>query len=124
MILADTSIWIDHLRFTDDRLSRLLEERKILVHPLVTGELAMGSLRNRSVLLESLSELPQAATARHEEVLQLVQSHQLFGLGLGFIDAHLLASTRLTPEAVLWTRDRRLHNAATKLSLDYTPKVN
>jgi predicted nucleic acid-binding protein len=124
MILVDTSVWVDHLRYQDEQLGRLLTDGQILAHPFVTGELAMGSLKNRSIMISDLGDLPHALTAHHQEVLELVQLHKLFGLGLGYIDAHLLASTKLTPEARLWTRDTRLHEAAVKLFLDYTPKLN
>ena len=124
MILVDTSIWIDHLRNKDGPLSDLLYRGEVLSHSFVTGELAMGSLGNRATLITDLTDLPQAMVASHDEVLEFIDSRRLFGLGLSFVDAHLLASTQLTPETQLWTRDKRLHEAAIRLSLDFTPKLN
>ncbi len=124
MILVDTSIWIDHLCNKDGHLSDLLYRGEVLSHSFVTGELAMGSLKNRATLITDLIDLPQAMVASHNEVLEFIDSRRLFGLGLSFVDAHLLASTQLTPETQLWTRDKRLHEAAIRLSLDFTPKLN
>lgn len=84
----------------------------------------MLSLRNRVTVINDLADLPQATFARHEEVLSFIHSRQLFGFGLSFIDAHLLTSAQLTPETRLWTRDKRLHEAAIRLSLDFTPSLN
>lgn len=111
MILVDTSVWIDHLRHTDERLADLLVRGQVLVHPFVTGEIALGSLRQRSLILSLLQELPAAVAATDDEVLQLIEHGPLAGLGIGYIDAHLLAATRLTPAARLWTRDKRLRAA-------------
>ncbi|MBS1814004.1 MAG: type II toxin-antitoxin system VapC family toxin [Acidobacteria bacterium] len=120
MILADTSIWIDYLAREDHALRTLLQQDKILVHPLLIGELAMGNLRNRANILGFLHELPFAAFVLNAEVLELLETHLLFGRGIGYIDAHLLASVRATAGASLWTRDRRLHDIATELGVAYT----
>jgi len=117
VILVDSSIWIDHLRHTDEVLVDLLDREQVLVHPFVIGELAMGHLPSRHAILEDLRDLRHAIVADHEEVLRFVAEEPLFGLGLGYVDAHLLASARLTPGATLWTRDRRLAAAAERLSL-------
>jgi predicted nucleic acid-binding protein len=117
VILADTSIWIDHLRGGDRRLSALLEEGGILGHPFVLGELALGGLRGRDVVIDSLEGLPQAQVASHDEVMSMIASRRLWGRGIGLIDAHLLAATALTPEAKLWTRDRGLDAVARELGL-------
>ena len=116
MILVDSSIWIDHLRISDSRLTALLNNDQVLVHPFIVGELALGSLRDRDGLLVSLISLPQAITASDEEVLTFINRHALFGLGIGYLDAHLLASAQLSA-AQLWTRDKRLAVAATALHL-------
>jgi predicted nucleic acid-binding protein len=108
MILVDTSIWIDHLQRTEPDLVALLENAEVCVHPMIIGELALGSLRDRSVILSLLGDLPGIPVATHAEVLQLIASHALYGTGLSFIDAHLLAALRLSSTAKLWTRDRRL----------------
>lgn len=117
MILVDTSIWIDHLRTGDSQLSALLQESHVLAHPWVTGELALGHLSRRGEILGLLRNLPQATVATDGEVLTLIDNQQLFGLGIGYVDAHLLAATVLTPGARLWTRDKRLAAVAMKRGL-------
>ena len=120
MLLVDTGIWIDHIRRLDPDLARALSAGQVLGHPFVTGEIAMGSLRDRALILDALERLPQAETARDQEVLDLVERESLFGLGLGWVDAHLLASALLNPGARLWTRDRRFHQAAERLGVAAT----
>lgn len=117
MILVDTSVWIDHLRRSDDVLAALLEQGTVLAHPFVIGELALGSLARRDAILRLLRRLPKANVARDDEVMSLIDKEGLSGIGIGYIDAHLLAATRLTVDAMFWTRDRRLLAAAEKLSL-------
>jgi predicted nucleic acid-binding protein len=117
VILVDTSVWTDHLRKGESRLRFLLESRQVLSHPFVIGELAMGSFQQRDVLLQDLRNLPQATVAYEDEVLGFVSTKTLFGLGIGYIDAHLLAAAKLVPGTFLWTRDRRLREVATKLNL-------
>jgi predicted nucleic acid-binding protein len=117
MILVDTSVWIDHLRKSESRLRFLLDERQVLSHSFVIGELAMGSFKQRDVLLQGLCDLPRAIVAFDDEVLQFVSKRALFGMGIGYIDAHLLTAVRLRPGTLLWTRDKRLREVATKLGL-------
>jgi hypothetical protein len=119
MILADTSVWVGHLRAASPHLQLALEEGRMLAHPLVIGELACGNLRQRTVILEALQALPSATPATHEEVLRLVEDRRLWGRGLGWIDAHLLASARLTG-CRLWTLHRRLRRAARDLGVAYS----
>ena len=116
MILADTSVWVDHLRGEDHELATLLREGMVLSHPFVVGELACGSRSDREHFLHLLAALPQAEVAEHEEVLQLVRSRRLYGRGLGWIDMHLLASAFLE-RCVLWTLDRRLETVAGELGV-------
>jgi predicted nucleic acid-binding protein len=118
MILADTSIWIDHFRHSDPRLESILENDQIFMHPLVLGELALGNLSPRAKLLADLKDLPQIDTAMDDEVLRFVEVHKLFGIGIGYIDAHLLVSARLVPDTTIWTRDKRLESAAARLGLN------
>lgn len=119
MILVDTSIWIDHLRAGEPRLATLLRDGHVLAHPWVIGELALGQLSRGSEILGLLNNLPRAQTATDMEVLDLVENRHLFGLGIGYVDAHLLAATLLTTGAGLWTRDKRLASAAAALGLAY-----
>lgn len=117
MILVDTSIWIAHFRQRSERLLDLLTRERVLGHPFVTGEVALGHLHNRRETLRLLSELPPASTAAHADVMTLIHDRSLFGLGIGYVDAHLLASALLTSEATLWSSDRRLSEAARSLGV-------
>ncbi|MGA3402512.1 MAG: type II toxin-antitoxin system VapC family toxin [Acetobacteraceae bacterium] len=117
MILVDTSVWIDHLRRRDEVLVELLGEGKVLSHPFVIGELALGSLHQRDAILGWLRRLPSASMAHDSEVMLLIERQPLFGLGTGYVDAHLLTAARLTPDTLLWTRDKRLLAIAERLSL-------
>jgi predicted nucleic acid-binding protein len=117
MILVDTSVWIDHLRAGDEHLTDLLNKNQVLVHQFVIGELACGNLHNRDDILRLLNDLPLVPVASQEEVLHFVEHNKLMGRGIGFIDAHLLASTVLADTVLIWTRDERLHNTARKLKL-------
>jgi hypothetical protein len=121
MILVDTSVWIDHLHATDAELSVLLGETQVCTHPLVIGELALGSLRDRREILGLLSDLPTTPVATHAEVLSFVESQALHGIGLTLVDAHLLAALRLTPVDQLWTRDRRLRLAGERVGVPVHP---
>lgn len=116
-LLVDTGIWIDHLRKSDSTLDHLLRHRRVMGHVMITGEIALGSLADRSAVLGALQQLPQAVRASDAEVLALIERKSLFSLGLGFIDAHLIAATLLTPDARLWTRDKRLDDAAAALGI-------
>jgi predicted nucleic acid-binding protein len=120
VILVDTSIWIDHLRTGDAALVRLLNDNAVLAHPWVTGELSLGDLRHRDEVISLLRGLPQAVVADEDEVLRLVDREGLYGTGIGYVDAQLLAATRLTPDARLWTRDRRLATVTAQLELDHS----
>jgi predicted nucleic acid-binding protein len=117
MILVDTSVWIDHLRAGDKHLADLLDSSQVLAHPFVIGELACGNLQKRNAVLKLLNNLPRAPVASQEEVLHFVECNKLMGQGIGFIDAHLLASTTLGDAVSIWTRDKRLQKTARKLQL-------
>jgi hypothetical protein len=117
LILVDTSVWIDHLRKDDAFLVELLDAGRVLTHPFVIGELALGHLRQRDVVLAALSALPHAEVAQEAEVLRFIDHKNLFGRGIGYVDAHLLAAARLTAEAEFWTKDSRLHQVAHGLGL-------
>ncbi len=120
MILVDSSIWVDHLRDGENELADLLDAGTVLTHPFVVGELALGHLRQHEIILTALLDLPQASLATDSEVLLFVSRLALFGRGIGYVDAHLLAATRLTPDARLWTKDKRLHAIAAELGLAAT----
>ncbi len=115
-ILVDTSVWVDHLRKKEPHLVALLEHNQVLMHPMIRGELACGYSHNRDQILSLFKDLPQAFEATHDEALYCLDMHKLSGKGVGFVDLNLLASTLLTKNALLWTRDRRLQKLA--LSLD------
>lgn len=116
-ILADTSVWVEHLRTGHATLAALLDENLVLVHPFVIGELACGNLRNRAALLALLGDLPHTTVATQEEALQFIENHRLMGRGIGYVDAHLLASVALRGDAQLWTLDRRLARVGWELGL-------
>ncbi|MDT5348953.1 MAG: hypothetical protein QOH91_2240 [Mycobacterium sp.] len=117
MILVDTSVWINHFRISDPKLGGFLQDDYVLAHPWVIGELALGQLSQRAEILGLLHNLPQASVATDAEVLNLIESRHLFGLGIGYVDAQLLASTMLTAGAGLWTRDKRLAAVAAEFGL-------
>jgi len=117
VILVDSSVWVDHLRKGDVTLARMLDSEQVLAHPFVIGELALGSLRQRESILAALQDLPQAMVASETEVLRFIDQEGLYGRGIGYVDAHLLASGRLTSGASLWTRDKRLLAVAGQLGL-------
>ena len=118
MILADSSVWMDHIRTSNVRLQELLLEFRILTHPFVVGEIACGNLRDRDPFLGSLQKLPSVIVAGHKEALRMVNERRLWGQGIGWIDVHLLASALLTG-CRLWTLDRRLGETARLLKVDY-----
>jgi predicted nucleic acid-binding protein len=118
MILVDTSVWVRHLREGNRALSLLLEQDRVLTHPFVLGELACGSMANRREVLGLLGTLPCASLAEHSEVLHLVEQEHLYGQGIGWIDAHLLASA-LISRSGLYTSDAPLRRAAESLGIAY-----
>lgn len=107
MILADTSLWVDHFRHGNPEFEALLESGQVIVHAFVIGELACGSLTDRSIILRQLRMLPQVPMASHDEVMGLVEEKCLWSKGIGWIDAHLLASALLA-NAEIWSLDKRL----------------
>lgn len=119
LILADTSIWVDHLRKEDVWFGDLLGQGIVAIHPFVVGELALGSVSNLDSLIRDWRDLPQAPVADVEEVLQLIKRDKLSGSGIGYVDAHLLASVAQMPETRLLTSDKRLHAAAMHLAIAF-----
>jgi len=118
MVLVDTSVWVNHLRYVNRGLETLLNEGHVICHPFIVGEIACGDLRNRVEVLSLLQALPMATEVEHEEVMQFIEDFRLMGKGLGYIDMHLLASALLT-EVALWTLDRRLNEVSSKLGILY-----
>lgn len=114
MILADTSVWVDHLRRNNGTLASLLDRGDVACHPFVVGEIALGRLQNRRAILELLGELPTCRVAEDAEVLALIERRSLVGTGIGWVDAHLLAAA-LIDGRLLWTLDRRLMSVARDL---------
>lgn len=121
MILADTSVWIDHLRRRREDFSRLLNAEAIVCHPFVIGEIAVGAFRSRSAILRDLKDIQLCIVASDEEVLEFIEHHRLYGRGIGYVDTHLLAAVRITPGSSLWTFDNRLNRAAEELGLAFKP---
>jgi predicted nucleic acid-binding protein len=126
MILVDTSIWIDYFRNGgDDRLDYLLDGESVVMHEFVYGEIAMGSPKNRTSVLDLLSSLHRIATATHSEVMTFVESAKLYGLGLTYIDVHLLAAAQASADIEpirLWTRDAEMLKQAGRFAIAYAPK--
>ena len=122
MILVDTSVWVDHLRRGDTKLAALLESAQVVIHPFVVGEIACGSLADRKTVLELLQDLPTVTVADTDEVLGFIERHRLFGKGIGYVDAHLLAAVALTDGSALWTRDKRLRAVADALGCSFAER--
>jgi predicted nucleic acid-binding protein len=112
LILADTSVWIEHFRSGNKELQRALNGGQIVIHPWIIAELALGSLRDRTKTLATLDKLPQLRVAQLSELRHLIEVRRLYSLGIGLTDAHLIASVLISPPTLLWTRDRRLRMLA------------
>jgi predicted nucleic acid-binding protein len=121
LILADTSIWIDHFRSGSRSgikdLRKHLNEGQILIHPSIIAELALGSLQERTKTLALLDLLPQVQVAQLSEVRRMIEARRLYSHGIGLTDAHLIASVFINPSTLLWTRDKRLRKAAEEFGI-------
>ena len=117
MILADTSVWIDHFRTGNTEMRKLLTLRQIAMHPFIVADLALGSLRDRARTLSHLDMLPRVRVAQLDEVRQMIEARSLYSQGIGLIDAHLIASVFLNPGTLLWTKDKRLRGVAVTLGI-------
>ncbi len=122
MILVDTSIWIDHFRAAEPQLVALLDRNEVLTHPYVIGEIALGSVAERTDVLRYLNHLPSVLIARHDEVIIFIERHKLANTGVGYAAANLLASIALTPGAALWSRDKTLRAAASRCGV--SPRIS
>lgn len=120
MILVDTSIWIDHLHHGDPSMASLVQSGEVLLHPFVRQEICLGSIKDRSRVVAMLAKMPEARMASTDDVLLLIESRRLFATGLGLTDAHLVASALIDDETLIWTRDRRLNDAAVRLAISAT----
>jgi len=118
MVLVDTSVWVSHLRDGNTVLSDLLNDGRVLCHPFIVGELACGNLRDRATILSFLQLLPMSIEAEHEEVLSFIENNRLMGKGIGYVDAHLMASAVLT-DVPIWTLDKKLAQVAESLHIEY-----
>lgn len=117
MILVDTSVWVDYFRHGNGTLADALRRNTIRAHPWIVGELAMGNLADRTGTLEYLRGLPPVTVASDPELDGFIEQRCLYGRGIGYVDAALLAATALTPNTRLWTTDRRLRAAAQELGI-------
>ena len=117
MILADTSVWIDHLRSGNKEMRKHLKHGEIVIHPFIIAELALGSLRARTKTLALLDLLPQVRVAQLSEVRLAIEARRLYSLGIGLTDAHLIASVFINPSMLLWTKDKRLRRVAEGLGI-------
>ena len=118
MTLVDTSIWIDHFRLPDARLTQLLTTESASIHPFVLGELAAGNIPKRQATLADLAKLPQVPAAQESDVHHLLESNRLWAKGLGWVDLHLLAAA-LISGCNLLTADHAIMAAATRLGIAY-----
>ena len=121
MILPDTSVWIDHARGEAPELEGLLRQNVVAEHPFVLGELLLGAVRSRALLAQRLGTLLHATKVRDQDVLTLIETARLHGSGIGYVDAHLLASALGSKNCRLWTRDRKLADQAARLGVAFAP---
>ena len=121
MILADTSIWIDHFRNNNEKLVDALLAERVTCHPFIIAEIALGSLRNRSAVLGLLDDLPSLPVVLPGEVRVMIETRRLFSCGIGYVDASLLASCLVVPDATLWTHDWSLAEIASELGISESP---
>jgi hypothetical protein len=121
LVLADTSVWVAHFRRASPVLQALLAADQVLCHPLIVLELACGTPPvRRERTIGDLKMLQQAIVATTDETLALIEREQLYDSGCGAIDMALLASTTLTPGALLWTLDKDLNALASHLGVAFT----
>lgn len=119
LVIADSSIWIDHINQGDAELVALMKQRRVRLHPMIIAEIALGSIKQRAAMLEELNAFPMVEPSLHSEVMAMIEWMKLFGTGIGYVDAHLLAATKHQPLRALWTRDKRLKEQAERLGIAY-----
>jgi predicted nucleic acid-binding protein len=117
-VLVDTSVWVGHFRRANPVLRSLLENDRVLCHPLIVLELACGTPpAPRERTLGDLNMLRQAKVATTDEVLSFIENQRLYDNGCGAVDIALLASVLMTPNTRLWTVDRNLEALASRLGV-------
>lgn len=121
LVVVDSAIWIDHINKGDAELASLLRSKRVRLHPMIVGEVALGSVAKRDVVLRELQELPALGMVSHAEVMAMIEWLKLWSTGIGYVDAHLLASTRQAAGCELWTPDKKLHVQAERLGVAYSP---
>jgi len=122
MILADTSVWIDYIRRPNLQFAQALRDEQILTHPFIIGELALGGITSATRIAQEIKKLFSVPVATEAEALLMIESLPLAGSGIGYVDAHLIASTRLRPGTRLWTLDGKLRKVAERLSMAFDDK--
>ena len=119
-VLIDTSVWIDHFRNRNASLEILLNQDRVLTHPMVIGEIACGTPpAPRAQTLGDLGLLPMVQHIGLQETMAFIERESLYGMGCGLVDMVLLTSTMITPGAMLWTLDRRLAVLAERFGVAY-----
>ena len=122
MVLVDTSVWVSHFRGGNTLLQTLLLEEVVVCHPFIIGEVACSHLKDRKEIISLFQALPSVTMPEHTEVLEFLERNRLMGLGMGWIDVHLLASALLN-RVSLWTMDKKLREVATRLNVRYEGKT-
>jgi predicted nucleic acid-binding protein len=124
-VLIDTSVWVDHFQRRNDALVNLLNADLALTHPMVQCELACGTPpAPRTQTLQDIGLLQQSQQASMREVMEFIERERLYGLGCGMVDLVLLASTLITPNAVLWTLDKRLAALCERFAVLHRPALH
>jgi predicted nucleic acid-binding protein len=121
MVLVDTSVWVSYLRNGNSRLQKLLQEGKVVSHPFIIGELACGNLSNRTEIISLMQSLPMLDSIEHEELLLFIEHNKIMGIGLGFVDVHLMAAAILAG-IPLWTQDKKLKQTCSRLGIDFSTR--
>lgn len=116
-VLVDSCIWVDHLNKGDEMLAALLDQDRVAIHAFVIGEIALGSLTDREEVVADLYRLPAVAHLDDPTVVRAVADQRLHGTGIGYVDAHLVASTLITSGLTMWTRDKKLRAVAERLGI-------
>jgi predicted nucleic acid-binding protein len=123
IVLADSSVWVDHFKRPNEHLELLLADGNILCHPYIVGEVSCGTPPRRRAFIDFLSNLEALPIATHQEVLATIEAHQLFGRGCGYVDISLLSSILISERALIWTFDKPLEKVAATLGKAYKRKL-